>query len=89
MKTIFSQTTPDELALLKKGKNFFLFYSKIAPQAGQPLILQTPDEEYSTKIEFVQSAPGLIKHWHIIAWDIEPVIINNVAPVLSGEVEAN
>ena len=70
-KTIVAPSTAEELSSIRAGKNFLLFYTKVVPQEGQPLILQTADDEEHLKIESVTSSPGLIKHWYLLAWNVQ------------------
>lgn len=67
MLTIVTNITAEEMAKIKAGRNFILLKTKVAPVEGQPLILQTASEEYSTTIELVHNEPGLMKDYYILA----------------------
>jgi hypothetical protein len=72
--TIVTTTTPEVLQAVKAGRNFFLLYTKVEPQIGQPLMLQTATEEFKTTVELVHSTHGLMKHWYLLAWNVGVVV---------------
>lgn len=70
MTTILTPITPEELQKIKAGKNFFLLFTRVAPQVGQPLILQAAEDEFATTIEYVQGGDGLMKNYYLLAWNV-------------------
>lgn len=80
MLTIVTNITTEEMAKIKAGRNFIVHRTKVAPVEGQPLILQTANEEYSTVIELVHNEPGLMKDYYILAW-----MVSIAAPTLERQ----